>query len=218
MVYVRMFFKFLNANGGAIQTMFAGLVALATVAYVALTKRMWSEMRQTNERLDRPNVVAVLEPCRAVSSIFELVLRNTGAVSVHDVTVDIAPRTCPGMTERTLGELEAFAEPIPVFSEGEQLRTLLLDYRIVASAGRLEDPITITVAYTTTRGRKASQSFVYRMSVYRGLSRILDKDLGDLVDALRDAKSSLKDIAKNTEELSSSVQWLPSIICRSFQR
>ena len=116
MSYLRGFLQSLNANAGAIQTLFAGCVAIATVAYAILTKHMWSEMRLTNERLYRPNVVAVLEPWLHGSSLFELVVRNAGAVAVHDVKVDIKPDDMPCMTERLLGELCVFGAPIPILT------------------------------------------------------------------------------------------------------
>lgn len=89
------FISFLNENTGAIQTVSAGVVAIATAIYVVYTAGMFRQMRYSNRRLEAANVQALLEPGRSRGSLFELAIKNSGNVSVYNVGVSVDPEDSP---------------------------------------------------------------------------------------------------------------------------
>jgi hypothetical protein len=94
--------SFLDENAGTVQSTFAGIVAVATAIYVFYTARMFGQMRYSNQRLEAANDRALLEPGRRQGCLFELTIRNSGNVSVRDVSIDVDPEDFPSLGLTTL--------------------------------------------------------------------------------------------------------------------
>src|SRR3990172_952596 len=198
---------FLNKNSGAIQGVFAGVVALATIVYAFLTAKMWQEMRYTNERLNEPNVQAVLEQGKKIGHWFELAIKNIGNVSVYDVAVDVNPKDFPGFTTQALRELNLFNVPIPILTERQEIRTILFDYRSAVSDKDKDTTISFTILYSTANGKKYSQIYSYNLNIYWDMVDMSAKSLDDIVEKLGDLKDELKKMTDVNHELVDKIDW-----------
>ena len=203
---------FLNKNAGAIQGIFAGVVAIATVVYAFLTSKMWQEMRYTNERLNEPNVQAVIGQGKKVGYWFELVIKNIGNVSVYDVSIDVSPKDFPGFTTQALRELNLFNVPISVLTEGQEIRTILFDYRSAVSDKDKDTIISFTISYSTANGKKYSQVYNYNLNIYWDMVDMSAKSFDDIVEELGDLKDELKKMTAVNKELVEKIDWNGKII------
>jgi hypothetical protein len=188
------FIDFLNKNAGAIQTLFAGAVTVATIVYVCLTRRMWQEMRLTNERVDQPNVIVALERGRSFGSLFDLWIRNSGDVPVYEVVLDFSPKDLPGLMDGVVGNTGLFSAPIPVLTRGQELRTAILNLIEVNQAGKADTTMTFSVSYKTSRGKPITQTYCYNLKVFMGLIHADGKDIDDVatqMEKLADAASRI---------------------------
>jgi hypothetical protein len=198
----------LNENSGAIQAFCAFVIAIVTIVYVVFTARMWREMRRTNERLDRPNVQAVLAFKRPYVAVLGLTIKNWGTVPVYDVRVDIDPRDLPGLTRDTvLGDLNLFNTSIPVLTEREEISTLLLDWRRAKGDREKAPKVTFTVSYNTADGNRKTQIYTYNLSVYENLV-IHSAETHSLEKPLKEAMTSLKDTVRSgMENIVEQLEW-----------
>lgn len=197
-----------NENAAAIQALFAIVVGLATVVYAFLTAKMWREMRQTNERLDRPNIIAVLEPGRRSPQLFEFALRNIGNASVYDVSVDVDPSSAEGLDKSPIGEISLFKNVIPVLIPEAEFRTKLFIYSELAKAQGEDVAFTFQVTYKTANGKEYKQVFNYGLDIYKNLSVFSEGSLQDVIKQLEKIGKELSGIAKNQEEANREISWL----------
>lgn len=197
-----------NENAAAIQAFFAIVVGIATAVYAFLTAKMWREMRQTNERLDRPNIIAVLEPGRRSPQLFEFALRNIGNASVYDVSVDVDPSDIEGLDKSPIGEISLFRNVIPVLIPDAEFRTKLFLYFELVKVRGEDIAFTFEVAYKTANGKIHKQVFHYGLDIYKGLSVFNEGSLQDVTKELEKIGKELSNIAKNQEETNQEISWL----------
>ena len=209
--------SFLNENAGFIQLIFAGLVAIATIVYAFLTAKMWKEMRATNERLERPNVQALLEPGRSSGQIFELAIRNSGNAPVYDVKISINPPDLPSWGGNIASELSLFNTPVLVLSEGQELRTKLFLYSEAIKAKGPDAKISFDVNYKTSNGREHSQKFDYNLDVYQGLSVFKEGSLNDVAETIKGVKKELNSLCGKVEEVQNKQDWTDRLSFRMLE-
>ncbi len=203
--------SFLNDNAGAIQAFFAIVVGISTVVTVLLSGFMWREMRYTNQRLEQPNVQAVLQPGRRWGHIWDLVLRNQGGVPVYDVRIDVSPKDLPGLTHDVLTQAELFKRPLPVLLEGQEVRTVFLDYTDIANIETGLPTITITASYKTAYGKVSTQRFSYDTGAYYGLMEMEEKTLADVTKQIEGVAKQMKDAVAATKEANMYMSWMPML-------
>lgn len=196
-----------NENAAAIQALFAIVVGIATVVYAFLTAKMWREMRQTNERLDRPNIIAVLEPGSHWAQLFEFALRNIGNASVYDVSVDVDPSDVEGFDNLPISEISLFRNVIPVLIPEAEFRTKLFLYSDLVKTRGEDVAFTFQVTYKTADGNNHTQEFNYGLDIYKGLSVFNEGNLQDVTKELEKISKELSNITKYQEETNQELSW-----------
>lgn len=201
------FISFLNENAGAVQSTFAGIVAVATAIYVFYTARMFGQMRYTNLRLEAADVQAMLEPGRRQGSLFELAIRNSGNVTVNDVRIDVDPKSFPSLGGQSLGDLNLFSRPIPVLTQGQEIRTILFYYQDYVESETSSDTITVSVSFKTPQGTENIRTYKYDLSIYTGLTDYSEKSLSDVTKELKELKKELTKIRSGVDKVGSKIEW-----------
>ena len=192
--------EWLNKNSGAMTVIFgamtvifSGLVALATLIYARLTGMMLREMRHTNERLEQPNVQAIFEAPPSCSPLSRLTIRNSGKVSVHDLTVTIDPPDFPGIfSYKLLKDISLFHRPIPVLCENQEISTPLFSFLEIKETPFIDSILTFKLSYKTPIGKTHHQSYSYDLAIYKELPYLIEKGIKDIVGPLEDIAKKLK--------------------------
>jgi len=76
---------FLNANAGALNLLFALVVAVATAVYAWLTAKLVSETRRLREVQTEPHIEVFYRPRDEWISLLDVVARNIGNGPAYDV-------------------------------------------------------------------------------------------------------------------------------------
>lgn len=160
------------------------LLMVFTGFYVWLTWRILREERRANERLQQPGVQAILRPNRRWGQLFQIVIRNTGCVPVHDIRAEVSPKDLPAWGSKTLGELQIFNITIPLLLESEEIYDNAFSYLHLVGAKRQDSVLEMRVSYTDPRGHRHSSTSRYDLGIYAGLPVSGEKDLSDVVKEL----------------------------------
>ena len=188
----------LNQNAGAVQAVCAFLIFVVTVFYVFFTWRMVREMRRTNERLEAPNIQALLTLKKPTVSAYELILRNWGNAPAFRIRVNISPGDAPALIGTTLSEVRMFKNEIPAMAEREELRGVLLD-----AAQVKEDLITFDISYENAQGKTYSQRYSYDLRMMDGFGELgPEQSANDAVEGLaKNLNSALQKITARLESM-----------------
>ncbi|MDE2179943.1 MAG: hypothetical protein KGJ40_03730 [candidate division NC10 bacterium] len=85
------FLDFLNRNSGAFNVIFAMVVAVATVFYAVLTRRLVSETQRMRLAQTEPLVSVRIESSEAWINLIILVVENVGPGPAYDVRLFVTP-------------------------------------------------------------------------------------------------------------------------------
>lgn len=83
------YIDYLNKNAGALSTVFAGVVMLATVISAILTIALVKETRKLREVQTEPQIEITACPNPQMASIFTLLVKNIGLGPAYDVSFDL---------------------------------------------------------------------------------------------------------------------------------
>ena len=145
--------------------------------------------------LDRPNVIAILEPGRRSAQMFEFALKNVGNTSVYNVKVDVSPGDIIGLHDQLISEISIFNNVTPVLIPQMEFRTkLFLYFDLIKERGE-DTAFTFTTTYKTTDGKKHEQSYHYNLDIYKDLSVFNEGSLKDVTNAMKKVTCDLKEIS-----------------------
>jgi hypothetical protein len=182
------------------------VVAFATFAYVIYTKRMWTEMRETNRQLNRADLQVLLEPDRRVRNVLNLTLRNTGNVPVFDVRLSVDPEDLPGIGGRHVGSMGIFATKLPVLVRNGSMETNLINYYTLAGHNREKEKVRFLVNYSAPSGEARSQEFAYDLEAFGGLVYMREATLNNVLEVLKSAVSGLGELVRGQGDLAEEVR------------
>jgi hypothetical protein len=97
--------QFLNANAGALNLLFGGVVAIATVVYAVLTASLARETKKLREVQTEPHVELSFRSRDEFMSLIDIVVKNIGAGPAYDVTFEFSADTGTEGTKSLLASL-----------------------------------------------------------------------------------------------------------------
>ena len=98
--------SFLNANAGALNLLFAALVAVATVVYAWLTAKLVGETRRLRQVQTEPHIEVFYRPRDEWISLFDIVVKNIGNGPAYDIKFTWDATTSNKGSESLLGRLQ----------------------------------------------------------------------------------------------------------------
>jgi hypothetical protein len=159
---------FLNANAGAFTVIFSAVVALATVVYAVLTWRLVAETSHLRrEQTDAFVVVAAL-PNEQEFGFIDLVVRNDGQGTAHDVTFAVEESNFPEL-EKKVTSAGFFKNGLPYFPANQEIRAFLTEAH---SPEKAKARLTVAVTYRTSSGVKQAHSYPIALSVLENVHQL----------------------------------------------
>jgi hypothetical protein len=189
--------KFLNDNAGAIQVIFAALVALATLVYAGLTWSLVTETRRMRRAQTDAKMVIGLDVRDEQINLVELFLRNEGVGPASNIRFDVEMLGSAGHSEilESILSLGFIDQGLTYFSPGQEIRSFLTSMAIEFEA-KIATRIRVTVNYSTASGERARDEYVLDLSVFKGRHQLGEPDLHSVA-------KSLKSLAKDVDHLAS---------------
>ena len=164
----------LNKNSGAINLLFALVVAGATVFYAVLTNRLVSETKRMREVQTEPALAISIDPSEHGLNFINLVIANTGAGPARDVRLSAAPDFMRFQGQR-ISELGIFKYGIKHLAPGQNI-TVFLTSLLDAVHGGSQDlgrlNFSITASFRSPSGRGVQEVFPIHFDSFEGYGSI----------------------------------------------
>ena len=145
------------------------VLAVATIYYAGLNRRLLSLQSEASQRMMMPSVLAILRQSEAHTNLLELVIRNSGMGPAYNVAMSFAPPEAGniGIRPYSVRSSLLFSIPIPVLAAGESLTTDLIHKLQRGNVPR----ITFTVKYEDAFEGIHQQDFEYDLALLSDLRR-----------------------------------------------
>ena len=89
--FLKMMFKLLNQNSGALLVVFSLIVTGATVAYVILTRSLVSETRKMREAQTEPDISVNISSKEESTYLKDIQIQNIGLGAAYNIKFEIVP-------------------------------------------------------------------------------------------------------------------------------
>jgi hypothetical protein len=187
--------SFLDHHQGSISVIFAGVVAVATVAYAVLTRSLVAETRALRKVETEPSLAVYLTPNQRAGWLLDIVIQNTGRAEARNIRwkidADIA-----SLKERhilVLPEITLFKQGLASLAPGQQIRSFFGSAHVVLAEPILK-PIQITASYEYGDHKRGKAFFLLVPEEYWGMQWIsetpVEKSLEELVKLLKSMTGS----------------------------
>lgn len=194
---------FLNSNSGALQVLFAGVVAVATVFYAILTRSLVRETKRMRRAQTDAKVVMGLEPRSDWLNWIEIYVRNEGVGPATAVTFAVT------MSDPSSGDA-ALADKIRSFgfvdkglnymSPRQEIRSfftsLTEDFEL-----KMSTVLNIDVSWINPSGDITRDRYVLDLSIFRGRSQLGEPDMHTIAKSLKKLQEDLHRVATGHDRL-----------------
>lgn len=166
---------FLNDNAGALQALFAGIVTLATVAYVLLTRELALETRAMRRAGSEPRIAIYPEPSPRAGTVLDLVIENIGAGSAYDVRFEL-PETwvINPQSGRTLNDYHLMRRGIGYLAPRQRITFMVAIGPELAKQVARSFPV--VTRYRSLAGEATEERFVVEFDPLLDLARVSGND------------------------------------------
>lgn len=190
--------QFLNTNAGAINLLFGGIVAAATVVYAVLTSTLVRETRRLREVQTEPHIELSFRSRDEIISLIDVVTVNIGAGPAYDVKVRFSANSeSEGAKQllQQLSTLNALSSGIAYLAPRQELSSYWSDVR-----DHFDEKISTIISATSTC--KSATGIVY--------TRHHTLDLSELKGIVRIGTPPLLKISRDLEKLQDAVSKIAS--------
>ncbi len=187
----------LNANAGALQVLFAGVVAIATVVYAVLTWRLVSETKRMRRAQTDAKVTIAVSSREEYLNFVDLVVRNEGVGPAYNVQFEVEQLGDGGDASvfELIQGMGFIGKGLDYFSPQQQIRSFLAsmteDFEL-----KMNTRLRVRISYSTASGNRVTDQYVLDFSVFKGIHQLGEPDLHTIA-------SSLKSLAKDVGHLAS---------------
>ena len=201
------FVDFLNSNSGLFNLVFAGVVSIATVFYVILTKSLVKETKKLRKVETDPLMSVYIEHDERWIQCIDLVIRNIGNGPAYDITFNINPDFLMDKNrEKKLSDIP-FMREIRYLPPGNSLKTFLAQAPEVLNRDKSERCFDITTTYKGKDNKKYKEVFKIDFEMLTGKERIgehplvkISKTIDQVAKELRRMEDQISKMLKKSEK------------------
>lgn len=194
---------FLNSHSGALQVVFAGVVAIATVFYAVLTRSLVRETKRMRRAQTDAKVVMGLEPRSDWLNWIEIYVRNEGVGPATNVTFAVT-MSDPASGDATLADkIRSFGfvdKGLSYMSPRQEIRSfftsLTEDFEL-----KMSTVLNIDIAWTNPSGDITQDRYVLDLSIFRGRSQLGEPDMHTIAKSLEKLQKDLHRVATGQDKL-----------------
>lgn len=197
----------LNQYAGALNLLFAAVVAISTVVYALLTWRLVTETRLMRRAQTTPKVAVFYKNRDEWIGLLDIVIQNIGLGPAYDVRFEIRPLTSGTGTDKLLKELEerhVFSTGLRFFAAGQSYNAFFTNL-IEDFEEKMAAQIRIKVSYKDATGAMHADEYVLDFSEIRGLVRIGEPPLLKISKAVEKIAQSFESIASGNRRIRTDV-------------
>ncbi len=197
--FLKMMFKLLNQNSGALLVVFSLVVTLATVFYVILTRSLVSETRKMREAQTEPDIFISIQLREESINLVDMIIRNIGLGSAYslkfEVNADFEYRK-----GHKLSQLNLIKNGLNYLAPNQRIN-IFTSYFPDLIKRKIITPFNIKVTYKNKFERPYENEYTIDFSEFIGLIQV--------------SEPSLKKVANNLEKIQRDIH---TIIYSSYPR
>ena len=167
------------------------VLAIVTIVYVCLTRRILKEQRLMRLDANKPEIVVSLLPHETHIAWVMLCVENIGTGLARHLKFTADPSSISSF-DKPLEEIGFLKREIEVFAPGRKMQSFL-----VSAVGKFDElkqqPLKITVTYKDSEDGKYADTFPLDFSELEGLSHE-GSPLFEIAKAIQDVKQVLRDL------------------------
>lgn len=193
---------FLNANSGALNAVFSGVVALAAVVYALLTWRLVSETAKLRRAQTDAFVVVAAVPNQQAIGFLDLLVRNDGLGPAYEVKFSIEENTIPKQEGRmSISDVGFIKQGLPSLPARQEFRTFLTD---TFAPEKLHAKVVIGVSYRTAAGQQKRHTYPLDCSLLENVMHLGTPFHQSVPKHLESIEKSLQRLIQIAENMSNS--------------
>ncbi len=195
-------FEFLNQNNGAINVLFAGVVAVSTLIYAMLTWRLVDETKEMRKAQTEPNICVTIEPREEWINFIDMKIMNIGSGPAYDIKFKIEP-DFEYFKGKFLSKIKLM-QGIKYLPPNQKIQFFLTSL-VENFNKKTGNPFQMGVSYKNKTGDKLEETFTIDFSQFEGMSQLGEPPLHKMA-------KSLDSIQRDVGHLSSGFHRLKTII------
>lgn len=188
--------NFINQNSGLFLVIFSGVVALATVFYVLLTRGLVLETKKLRRAQTEPQVLINLQTSEAWISLLDLVIQNIGLGAAHNLTFEVNP-DLQLRTGRKLSEVNFIKNGLKCLAPNQKI-TCFIGNLIEEAKKEKKTVLEISVSYENKKGDREKESFTLDFSEFFGLVHVGESPLKKIANNLEKIQRDIHSIMSST--------------------
>lgn len=195
--------NFLNQNAGALSTVFAGIVMLATVVYAVLTAYLVKETRQMREVQTEPRIEVTACPSPEFVSIITLQVRNIGLGPAYDVCFKLRGASgSAGENEliQDFSKSQFLQKGLRYLGPGQELRSrytqMTQNYE-----GKIKARLVIDASYRSSAGKSFSHAIPVYFEEFEGYGTVGTPHLYAIAKAMEKIEKNIDHLATGFRRL-----------------
>lgn len=162
--------EFLNRNSGAFSVIFAAVVAISTVVYAILTRRLVYETREMREAQTEPNISVVVRPREEWINFMDMIIQNLGYGPAYNISFDVSPDFECRKGEY-LSQLGFMKSGLKYLAPNQKMQFFLTSM-VEDSEQKAKKSFEIRVEYQNRVGKAYAERFMIDFSEYIGLLQL----------------------------------------------
>ncbi len=193
----------------------AAILAITTIVYAWITRRMLNETKRMRESQTEPHVFINIQPMKRAEFLLNMVIQNIGHGPAYDLKFSVMPDIVMG-TDYKLSEVNLIKEGFKYLAPDQKIECIVA-HTITEAKKKVKTLHTVTVTYRDRAEKKFSETFVLDFTEYfgirysdtdpyKGIIEKLDAIHKDLDGFARESGSKLRVITQTKQEHKEEVQ------------
>lgn len=211
---------FLNSNAGALQVLFAFVVAVATVFYALLTRSLVHETKRMRRAQTDAKVVVGLEPRQDWLNWIEIYVRNEGVGPATDVSFSVVLEDPPAGDQSLAAIVRSFGfvqKGLSYMSPRQEMRSFFTslneDYEL-----KMSTVFNVDVSWTNPSGDVTRDRYVLDLSIFRGRSQLGEPDMHSMAKSLEKLQKDFHRVANGNDKIRVTTQDVADVRAENRER
>lgn len=190
---------FLNKYSSAITVIFTVVVALATVAYVLLTRSLVSETKKLREVQTEPKISVIIQPDERYINWINLVIQNIGLGPAYNLQFQVYPDFEEKERKFKVSEIGFIKNGLRYMAPNQKLQTFLTNTGENFEQ-KCEKSFTMKIAYQNAVEKTYNDEYLIDFSQQKGLREIGKPAIEKIADSAEKMEKHFQDYLSQEAE------------------
>lgn len=174
----------------------AAILAITTIVYAWITRRMLNETKRMRESQTEPHVFINVQPMERAKSILNMVIQNIGHGPAYDLKFKMEPDILLG-TDYRLSETNLMKQGFKYLAPNQKLECIVA-YAIAEAKKKEKIPHEVTVIYRDRSKKTFQETFVLDFTEYFGIRYSADDPYKGIIEKLDTIHRDIDSVSRSS--------------------